>query len=68
MNELDLSDAQWRKSSHSSANGQCVEVAHLDQAVAVRDSKNPHGPKLIFTRQAWATFIRRLKDRDSTVG
>ena len=68
MNELDLSRAQWHKSSRSSANGQCVEVAHLDQAVAVRDSKNPAGPKLIFTRQAWTSFICGLKDGDGTRG
>lgn len=67
MNELDLADAQWRKSSRSSGTGQCVEVAHLDQAVAVRDSKNPNGPKLIFTRQAWATLIHQLRDCRGTL-
>jgi hypothetical protein len=68
MTEPDLSRAKWQKSSHSSANGQCVEVARLDQAVAVRDSKTPKGPNLIFTHQAWATFIRELKDTGSTIG
>lgn len=68
MNEPHLSRAVWRKSSHSSANGQCVEIARLDQAMAVRDSKNPDGPKLIFTHQAWATFIRELKDISGTLG
>jgi hypothetical protein len=30
-------------------------------AIAVRDSKNPAGPKLIFTRQAWAAFVEDVK-------
>jgi hypothetical protein len=49
--------AQWRKSSHSGGDGACVEVTHLPEAIAVRDSKDPSGPKLIFTPPAWAAFI-----------
>lgn len=41
MHDLDLSRAQWRKSSYSGNNGNCVEVAtNLPHLVAIRDSKN----------------------------
>jgi len=53
--------ARWHKSSHSSANGQCVEVAPVAGAVVVRDSKNPAGPGLVFTRQAWVAFVEGVK-------
>jgi len=61
MHELDLIPARWGKSSYSSANGACVEVADLPGAIAVRDSKDPAGPKLIFTRHAWAAFVESAK-------
>jgi hypothetical protein len=57
----DLSRAVWRKSTYSGGNGSCVEVAGLDRAVAVRDSKNPDGPELIFTQDRWRSFIRSMK-------
>lgn len=54
----DLSSASWFKSSYSQAGGDCVETAFLDDgAVAVRDSKNPTGPALIFTPSEWDAFL-----------
>lgn len=47
----------WHKAT-SSGNGGCVEVAPLDGGgVAVRDSKDPHGPVLLYTPREWACFL-----------
>ena len=61
---MDLTRADWRKSSYSGTNGgNCVEVArNLPGVVAVRDSKDPGGPALAFTPADWEAFTARLKD------
>ncbi|MEV0530296.1 DUF397 domain-containing protein [Kitasatospora sp. NPDC050463] len=47
----------WRKSTHSGGNGACVEIATpVADAVAVRDSKDPQGPQLNFSAEAWKAF------------
>ncbi|MFW6695096.1 DUF397 domain-containing protein [Streptomyces sp. MAR4 CNX-425] len=54
----------WRKSSYSnSEGGSCVEVldGHIS-GVPVRDSKDPNGPALVFTSDAWASFVSALKN------
>lgn len=57
MKSIDLSQAVWHKSSKSSANGQCAEVAFVGEWVALRDSKNPTGPALLFTPGEWDAFV-----------
>jgi Domain of unknown function (DUF397) len=61
MTEIDLSRAEWRKSSYSSQSGNCVEVArNLPGLVAVRDSIQPDGDQLVVRPQAWRAFLRRI--------
>jgi len=55
---IDFSTAVWRKSTRTQQSGQCVEIAAMDQVIGVRDSKDPAGPVLVFTRQAFAAFLR----------
>lgn len=62
---VDLSGARWHKSSRSGAEGDCVEVAdNLPDVVAVRDSKDPDGPVLTFTRAEWSAFIDGVRAGD----
>ncbi|MFE9647378.1 DUF397 domain-containing protein [Streptomyces sp. NPDC006365] len=58
-----LEVARWRKSTYSGGQGgDCLEVADGHPAVVpVRDSKNPHGPKLAFRAEAWSAFVEDLK-------
>lgn len=67
-----MTEAQWRKSSHSASNecvevawrkstysqpDECVEVAFALTSVGVRDSKQPEGPRLTFSPETWLKFI-----------
>lgn len=57
----DLSRAEWRKSSYSGNTGNCAEVAITESVVGIRDSKDPQGPVLVFTREQWAELVQRVK-------
>jgi hypothetical protein len=56
-----MSLATWRKSRRSSEHGDaCVEVARFPDAVGVRDSKDPDGPKLMLSRHAFRALVHGI--------
>ena len=60
--DVDLIDAQWFKSSYSGGNSDnCVEVAFVDGAVAVRDSKDRDGGTQVYTAAEWQAFLAGVK-------
>lgn len=54
--EVDPDSAGWRKARRSMANGNCVEVHPVTDAIAVRDSKNPGGLVLAYDAESWRAF------------
>ncbi|WP_067965780.1 DUF397 domain-containing protein [Nocardiopsis trehalosi] len=57
-----LRDAVWRKSPLSNPSGNCVEVARLaDGGIAVRNSRHPNGPALIYTPGEMTAFVQGAK-------
>ncbi|MFI8276007.1 DUF397 domain-containing protein [Streptomyces sp. NPDC085929] len=63
MRSIDLTAATWRKSSYSNQEGgACVEVCDDFAAIVpVRDSKDVHGPVLVFPAVGWSTFVAAVK-------
>ncbi len=62
---MTIDHVTWHKSSYSNGSGgACVEVADLGTTRAVRDSKDPTGPALMFTATEWAVFTAGVKSGD----
>jgi hypothetical protein len=60
----DFAGLVWRKSSFSGGDG-CVEAAsYRDGHVAVRDSKNPNGPVLVYTPHEWRSFLAGARNSE----
>ncbi|MEN3586201.1 DUF397 domain-containing protein [Streptomyces sp. ZYX-F-203] len=56
---------RWRKSSYSSTNGgECLDVGDGLPVVPIRDSKDPHGPALVFEPSAWSSFVAAVQHDD----
>ena len=56
----------WRTASYSVGNGACVEVASARGRVSLRDSKDPKGPMLSFSLDAFRTFLDATKRNNSS--
>ncbi|MEV0025181.1 DUF397 domain-containing protein [Streptomyces atroolivaceus] len=60
-----LTGVEWRKSHHSNPSGNCVEMALLPGgAVAVRNSRYPEGPALVYTADEVRAFLAGVRDGD----
>jgi hypothetical protein len=61
-----LQNVTWRKSGRSNSTGNCVELAELASKgdVAVRNSRDPEGPALVYTRDEIEALILGIKDGD----
>ncbi|TDB87077.1 DUF397 domain-containing protein [Actinomadura sp. KC216] len=59
---MDVTSVVWRKASRTTNNGgACVELAPVSSTIAVRDSKDPDGPKLFLTRRAFTALLSDIK-------
>ena len=59
---VEAAAAGWRTASASTANGDCVEVAITPGTVLVRDSKDPDGPRLTVSAQAWRAVLASIRE------
>ena len=57
MADSERADIAWQKSTVSGGNGDCVEIAFTPEAVFVRNSRDPQGPRLSFSYSEWGAFL-----------
>jgi Domain of unknown function (DUF397) len=65
MPAAQLPGAAWQKSKRSQSNGDCVELARLSEdSIAMRNSRDPEGPALLYTQAEITAMILGAKDGD----
>ena len=57
-----LARANWRSAASGTVNGNQVEMARVDDGYAMRDSRHPDGPILLFTVAEWDAFVAGVRD------
>jgi len=57
----ELMSLTWRKAKRSTTNGACIEIASVPGKIAVRDSKDPSGPVLVYTPAEFGAFLDGAK-------
>jgi len=62
LSEAERAGLTWRKAQYSGHNGQCVEVASTTDKVAIRDSKDPDGPILVYTAAEFKAFLHEARN------
>jgi hypothetical protein len=62
LSEAERAGLAWIKAQSSTHNGQCVEIASTADKIAMRDSKDPNGPILIYTPAEFRAFLDRARN------
>jgi len=62
MDTTHPSRTRWRKPARSGSNGNCVEITATSITITIRDSRDPHGPRLAFTLGQWRAFTATLRE------
>lgn len=62
LNEAERRNLAWRKAQCSTAHGQCVEIASMAGKIAIRDSKDPAGPVLVYTHAEFGAFLEGARN------
>jgi hypothetical protein len=57
LSEAERTSLAWLKAQCSHQNGACVEIASIVDKIAIRDSKDPDGPILVYTSAEFRAFL-----------
>lgn len=62
LSEAERQGLAWLKAQCSTGTGQCVEIASTAGKIAIRDSKDPDGPILVYTSSEFSAFLEGARN------